>query len=160
MSTSPFLKGKEDMAFYSSSSLVSGTPLFRSIGREDSTHSFAARLLSSIFSTKTNSDRFRYLTGGNAILPFCFLRQRYCGEGAQSLQSIDLYSANVPRQFSLSPDPSRWGSNLNPDIVEADDDMHNPSDLPLKSASSVISLRGVVNLGCLVVLALGIITLL
>lgn len=63
-------------------------------------------------------------------------------------------------QFSLSPDPSRWGTNLSPEFAEADDDMHNPSDLSDGKHSSFVTMRGLTNLGCLIVLALGIICLL
>ncbi|EIM88603.1 glycoside hydrolase family 16 protein [Stereum hirsutum FP-91666 SS1] len=122
MSSSPFLSGKEPQsAFTSSSSLVAGTPLFRSIGR-DSTHSFSSET------------------------PY----SHYASSGS-----------GIAEKFSLSPDPSRWGTNLSPEFAEADDDMHNPSDLTdgKTSGSSFITMRGLTNLGCLVLLAIGIICL-
>jgi len=57
-----------------------------------------------------------------------------------------------PVQFSLSPDPRSWGSDLSPDLVEPDDSIHNPEKHSTKHF--VLSKRGVANLGCLAVLSM------
>lgn len=71
----------------------------------------------------------------------------------------DLYT-----QFSLSPDPRLWGSDLSPDLVEPDDDLHNPEldldRLDGKKKELKLTSRGIVNVGCILVLLLGLISLL
>ncbi|PPQ66590.1 hypothetical protein CVT26_009490 [Gymnopilus dilepis] len=59
-------------------------------------------------------------------------------------------------KFSLSPDPRQWGSDLSPDLIEPDDHLHNPgvgyTRLGRRHDSVVHYARGLVNLGCLLVL--------
>jgi len=61
-------------------------------------------------------------------------------------------------QFSLSPDPRHWGSELDPAISEPDDFLHNPEVKNGKvvdmSTGSIFSLRGLANIGCLALLGL------
>lgn len=61
---------------------------------------------------------------------------------------------NKLEKFSLSPDPRTWGADLSPDLVEADDCIHNPEKSPIDSRGKAFefSRRGAANLGCLVVL--------
>ncbi|KII94974.1 glycoside hydrolase family 16 protein, partial [Plicaturopsis crispa FD-325 SS-3] len=59
--------------------------------------------------------------------------------------------------FSLSPDPRTWGSDLSPDAVEADDDLHNPDTVDKRSCG--FSSRGLVNLGFIIILCIGLVTL-
>lgn len=70
----------------------------------------------------------------------------------------------LPLQFSLSPDPALWGSNLSPNLVEADDGLHNPEfvggKLVDRPSSGIITRRGIANLGCLTILTLGLVALL
>ncbi|KAF5322890.1 hypothetical protein D9619_000621 [Psilocybe cf. subviscida] len=66
-------------------------------------------------------------------------------------------------QFSLSPDPRLWGSDLSPDLIEPDDDLHNP-ELELDKSDSKgkdlkFTSRGIVNIGCILVLLVGLISL-
>ncbi|KAA1466606.1 glycoside hydrolase family 16 protein [Dentipellis sp. KUC8613] len=82
-------------------------------------------------------------------------------------------SGNISEKFSLSPDPRHWGSNLSPDFAEADDDIHNPDHVPVVNGrpakhagrhltsdnGAVFSARGLANVGCLVILCVGIVTL-
>lgn len=66
-------------------------------------------------------------------------------------------------QFSLSPDPSAWGADLSPGHVEPDDYLHNPDpkrDRKNDEGGTLFTVRGLANLGCLLVLILGILTLL
>ncbi|KAJ6533295.1 beta-glucan synthesis-associated [Mycena vulgaris] len=66
----------------------------------------------------------------------------------------------IAAKFSLSPDPALWGSNLSSGVVEPDDRLHAPESKEDRDTSgSVISARGVANIGCLVILAVGLVTL-
>ena len=68
-----------------------------------------------------------------------------------------------PFQFSLSPDPKAWGADLSPNHPEPDDYLHNPDprrDRNSDRGGSVLTYRGLTNLGCLVFLALGLVALL
>lgn len=67
------------------------------------------------------------------------------------------------RQFSLSPDPSSWGADVTAGHEEPDDFLHNPDprrDRKNDKGGNVFTTRGLTNLGCLFVLAAGIVTLL
>jgi len=65
-------------------------------------------------------------------------------------------------QFSLSPDPTSWGSNLSPEHPEPDDYIHNPDPRSggRDSRGQIFTLRGLSNLGCLIFLCLSLLTLL
>ncbi|KAF8560220.1 glycoside hydrolase family 16 protein [Imleria badia] len=65
-------------------------------------------------------------------------------------------------QFSLSPDPKSWGADLSPNHLEPDDFLHNPDprrDRKFDLGGSVLTYRGLTNLGCLVFLAVGLVGL-
>ncbi|KAG6910955.1 hypothetical protein DXG01_006009 [Tephrocybe rancida] len=56
----------------------------------------------------------------------------------------------LDEKFSLAPDPRQWGSDLSPDLVEPDDDIHNPDHCldGIKDTHDLsFSRRGVANLG-------------
>ncbi|TFY73139.1 hypothetical protein EWM64_g10873, partial [Hericium alpestre] len=77
---------------------------------------------------------------------------------ARSLRSV----ASTLSLFSLSPDPSSWGANVSPDFKEPDDILHNPDprrDHKADMGGSVFTPRGFMNVGCIVLLGLGITTL-
>ena len=60
-------------------------------------------------------------------------------------------------QFSLSPDPASWGSDLSPNHSEPDDYLHNPDpkrDRNNDRGGSIFTSRGLTNLGCLALLIL------
>lgn len=66
-------------------------------------------------------------------------------------------------QFSLSPDPSLWGATLAMNLEEPDDELHNPDprrDRKNDRGGSVFTYRGLTNLGCLIFLAVGMVSLL
>ncbi|KAK0195186.1 beta-glucan synthesis-associated [Armillaria mellea] len=73
--------------------------------------------------------------------------------------SQELFS--ISKKFSLSPDPQQWGSDLSPDLIEPDDDIHSPKERSdeVEIGGHVISIRGVTNLGCLIMLCAGILAL-
>ncbi|KAK0225677.1 beta-glucan synthesis-associated [Armillaria fumosa] len=73
--------------------------------------------------------------------------------------SQELFS--ISKKFSLSPDPQQWGSDLSPDLIEPDDDIHTPKERSdeVQIGGHVISIRGVTNLGCLIMLCAGILAL-
>ncbi|KAI0788513.1 beta-glucan synthesis-associated [Abortiporus biennis] len=69
---------------------------------------------------------------------------------------------SISDKFSLSPDPTMWGANLSPDFPEHDDYLHNPDprrDMKQDHSSELFTYRGLSNLGCLVVLLVGILAL-
>ncbi|KAJ7618877.1 beta-glucan synthesis-associated [Mycena polygramma] len=72
-------------------------------------------------------------------------------------------SSGLAAKFSLSPDPTLWGSELSPRHLEPDDALHNPiyenGKMVDRAGSSGLSRRGVANIGCLAILSLGIIGL-
>ncbi|KAF8754670.1 Glycoside hydrolase family 16 protein [Rhizoctonia solani] len=58
----------------------------------------------------------------------------------------------VSSKYSLSPDPARWDSHM---LNEPDDELHRPDprrDRKLDSAGTLFTARGIVNLGCLIIL--------
>ena len=66
-------------------------------------------------------------------------------------------------QFSLSADPSSWGADLSPERADADDYLHNPDprrDRKHDMGGHIFTARGIMNIGCLLILALGLLTLL
>jgi beta-glucanase (GH16 family) len=61
-------------------------------------------------------------------------------------------------KYSLSPSPASWGLPLSMSYREPDDVLHNPDprrDRRSDSGGSVLTVRGLANLGCLTILALG-----
>jgi len=69
---------------------------------------------------------------------------------------------SISDKYSLSPDPAAWGSNLSPNYPENDDDLHNPDprrDRRKDTGGNVFTYRGLTNLGCMIVLCLGLVTL-
>lgn len=64
----------------------------------------------------------------------------------------------VFQKYSLSPDIKQWGFDLSPTAAEPDDDLHAP-DAKI-SSRRVFSDRAMVNVGCLVLICIGLVTLL
>lgn len=62
-------------------------------------------------------------------------------------------------QFHLPADPRQWGSSLYADAKEPDDDLHNPDVKDPKSWSRFAD-RGIVNVGCLFIIIISLVTLL
>ncbi|RDB17777.1 Beta-glucan synthesis-associated protein KRE6 [Hypsizygus marmoreus] len=71
------------------------------------------------------------------------------------------YPASLSEKYSLAPSPAQWGMpNLNQ--PEPDDDLHNPDpkrDRMNDKGGTIITARGLANLGCLFILGAGIIML-
>ncbi|KAG6828111.1 hypothetical protein H0H92_009161 [Tricholoma furcatifolium] len=67
-------------------------------------------------------------------------------------------------KYSLSPDPRQWGSDLSVNVVEPDDELHNPARgftaTSIERGGSIFSARGIANFGCLFILGVGLLTLL
>ncbi|KAF8203180.1 beta-glucan synthesis-associated protein-domain-containing protein [Pholiota molesta] len=93
--------------------------------------------------------------------------QRESSTASASLVPYDIspsqsVAPSISDKFSLSPDPTAWGSNLSPDFQEPDDYLHNPgpgrerNKLP---RMTIFSFRGVTNVGCLAILCVGLLTL-
>ncbi|OCH96052.1 glycoside hydrolase family 16 protein [Obba rivulosa] len=81
---------------------------------------------------------------------------RYSGRTASQVPS------SISDKFSLSPDPSSWGADLSPDHPEQDDYLHNPDprrDRKNDKGGHIFTYRGITNLGCLLILAVGMVTL-
>ncbi|KAF9012973.1 glycoside hydrolase family 16 protein [Hymenopellis radicata] len=69
---------------------------------------------------------------------------------------------SISDKFSLSADPASWGSDLSPSHPEPDDYLHNPDprrDRKNDAGGSVFTSRGLMNLGCLMILGMGLVTL-
>lgn len=66
---------------------------------------------------------------------------------------------SIADKFSLAPDPAEWGSGaLTMNIPEPDDHLHNPDpkrDRHYDGGGHVFTSRGIANLGCLFILAAG-----
>ncbi|KAJ7152187.1 glycoside hydrolase family 16 protein [Mycena crocata] len=67
--------------------------------------------------------------------------------------------SHLHTQFSLSPDPALWGSNLSSKVAEPDDGLHNPEAELLTQTGAYRLGRGLANVGCLVLLSLAIVAL-
>lgn len=77
-------------------------------------------------------------------------------------RTASLQEQSISDKFSLSPDPSSWGATLAMNLEEPDDELHNPDprrDRKNDRGGSVFTYRGLTNLGCLVFLAVGMVTL-
>ncbi|KAL1946515.1 hypothetical protein VTO73DRAFT_14619 [Trametes versicolor] len=67
--------------------------------------------------------------------------------------------------YTFSPDPQQWGADLSLDYKEEDDYLHTPEPAPthkgkwIEHDGHVFSWRGVTNLGALMILIIGILTL-
>ncbi|KAF8737204.1 Glycoside hydrolase family 16 protein, partial [Rhizoctonia solani] len=64
---------------------------------------------------------------------------------------------SVTSKYMLTPDPSKWGTNVYLNVPEPDDHLHNPDprrDRLNDAGGSVFNPRALVNLGCLLILAL------
>ncbi|KAH0839837.1 glycoside hydrolase family 16 protein [Lanmaoa asiatica] len=66
--------------------------------------------------------------------------------------------ASISNRFHLPPDPRHWGSSLYADVKEPDDDLHNPDARDMRTWSHFAH-RGFVNVGCLFLLVVGLVTL-
>ncbi|KAF9445544.1 glycoside hydrolase family 16 protein [Macrolepiota fuliginosa MF-IS2] len=65
---------------------------------------------------------------------------------------------SVSEKYSLPPSPAAWGMPLLMNDSEADDDLHNPDpkrDMASDRGGTILTPRGLANLGCLLILALG-----
>jgi beta-glucan synthesis-associated protein KRE6 len=70
-------------------------------------------------------------------------------------------NAYHPPQFSLSPDIKQWGFDLSPAVAEPDDALHTPDPEGTTFGRGFVpSGRGCLNIGCLLVLCVGLVTLL
>ncbi|PPQ86626.1 hypothetical protein CVT25_006810 [Psilocybe cyanescens] len=63
---------------------------------------------------------------------------------------------SISDKYSLPPDPAVWGTNISPDNAEDDDELHDPDH---KSSGNIFTCRGLTNLGCLILLCLGLLLL-
>ncbi|KIK96257.1 glycoside hydrolase family 16 protein [Paxillus rubicundulus Ve08.2h10] len=82
--------------------------------------------------------------------------------GAAAGRSSASQVQSISDKFSLSPDPQSWGADLSPNHPEPDDFLHNPDprrDRKRDRGGSVLTYRGLANLGCLVFLAVGLVAL-
>lgn len=70
-------------------------------------------------------------------------------------------SNSISEKYSLAPDPQEWGTDLSPNHREADDDLHNPDgrDKGTEYNFNFFTQRGFTNLGCLILLGVGLVAL-
>ncbi|KAJ7667135.1 beta-glucan synthesis-associated [Mycena rosella] len=62
-------------------------------------------------------------------------------------------------KYSLSPDPTHWGSSLSPNDPEPDDDLHDPESKGVHRPSDFVTGRGLANLGCIALVAIALVGL-
>jgi len=82
--------------------------------------------------------------------------------GANPERRVPSVVPSISDKFSLSPDPAAWGAELSPNHPEPDDYLHNPDprrDRKNDLRGSVLTARGLGNLGCLVLLGAGLLGL-
>ncbi|KAF8338033.1 beta-glucan synthesis-associated protein [Cantharellus anzutake] len=80
----------------------------------------------------------------------------------KSPQSSNSLGASISDKYSLSADPNAWGTEVLPGHAEPDDYLHNPDprrDLKRDRGGSILTARGIANLGFLVFLGMALITL-
>lgn len=112
--------------------------------------------------------------GGSQVVQAAFARAPQSLRSAQSYNTLSespyssagrtasLQEQSISDKFSLSPDPSSWGATLAMNLEEPDDELHNPDprrDRKNDRGGSVFTYRGLTNLGCLIFLAVGMVTL-
>lgn len=112
--------------------------------------------------------------GGSQVVQAAFARAPQSLRSMQSYTTLSespyssagrtasLQEQSISDKFSLSPDPSSWGATLAMNLEEPDDELHNPDprrDRKNDRGGSVFTYRGLTNLGCLVFLAVGMVTL-
>ncbi|KAF8609469.1 beta-glucan synthesis-associated [Ceratobasidium sp. AG-I] len=69
---------------------------------------------------------------------------------------------SLSSKYSLAPDPAKWGAQVAMDYPEPDDDLHNPDpkrDRDYDSGGTLFTMRGLMNLGCLAILAIALVGL-
>ncbi|SJL02140.1 related to KRE6-glucan synthase subunit [Armillaria ostoyae] len=92
-----------------------------------------------------------------------FRRESEWGELPSPYPTSTISSLSISNKFSLSADPQAWGSNLSPNVTEADDELHNPAIRGEKVLDdgefSFLSSRGIANIGCLFLLCAAMLTL-
>ncbi|KAL5495092.1 hypothetical protein ACEPAI_554 [Sanghuangporus weigelae] len=69
---------------------------------------------------------------------------------------------SISDKFSLAPDPSSWGAEIEPNFKEPDDWLHNPDprrDRKIDKGGTIFTSRGLANLGCLLILTMGLVSL-
>ncbi|EJF66804.1 glycoside hydrolase family 16 protein [Dichomitus squalens] len=74
----------------------------------------------------------------------------------------DSMPPSLSDKFSLAPDPTSWGADLSVEHQEGDDYLHNPDprrDYKSDKGGHIFTSRGLANLGCLLILCAGMLTL-
>ncbi|KAH9944283.1 glycoside hydrolase family 16 protein [Epithele typhae] len=99
-----------------------------------------------------DSDRFRPMASEYSLNDTRFTT----GKGG------DAIPASLSDKYSLSPDPRSWGADLSVDTPEQDDFLHNPDprrDRKSDKGGHIFTSRGLANLGCMLILGAGMLTL-
>ncbi|KAG8904179.1 hypothetical protein FRB99_002127 [Tulasnella sp. 403] len=88
------------------------------------------------------------------------LKSKNSDTSLRSAQSS--FGQSISDKYSLGTDPSFWGADLAINTPEPDDHIHNPDprrDRKNDKGGTIFTARGIANLGCLLILALGLVTL-
>ncbi|KAH8099415.1 beta-glucan synthesis-associated [Cristinia sonorae] len=83
------------------------------------------------------------------------------GESRYTSQTSSMQNS-ISDKFSLSPDPSSWGAHLLSGHPESDDFLHNPDpkrDHRNDRGGTIFTKRGLANLGCVILLVIGLVAL-
>lgn len=81
---------------------------------------------------------------------------------ARSNRSTASVVPSISDKFSLAADPSAWGTAVSPNFAEPDDALHEvtgPRDKSVNQRGNIFTVRGLTNLGCIVLLGVCLIAL-
>jgi hypothetical protein len=96
---------------------------------------------------------------GNVLLQFAHVSHlSWLLQAHTYSMDMTLTTFSLLHQFTLSADPASWGANVSPAFAEPDDYLHNPDpkrDRVSDRGGSIFTVRGLANVGCLLVLCLG-----
>ncbi|KAG9038848.1 hypothetical protein FRB95_014397 [Tulasnella sp. JGI-2019a] len=79
-----------------------------------------------------------------------------------SLAMTASLGSSISDKYSFGADPASWGAEIGPGHPEPDDHIHNPDprrDRKNDEGGTIFTSRGIANLGCLAILACGLVTL-
>ncbi|KII90889.1 glycoside hydrolase family 16 protein [Plicaturopsis crispa FD-325 SS-3] len=103
----------------------------------------------------------------NTVFVPLHIRRQRDAENAGATSTTNLVqpqsgTASVAAKYSLSADPRSWGINLSPNQADPDDILHNPDprrDSMYDGGGSLFTKRALANVGCLVILGVGLVAL-
>ncbi|KAJ3517199.1 hypothetical protein NLJ89_g646 [Agrocybe chaxingu] len=110
--------------------------------------------LSGLFDTPTMESKFMLKRDSNDWSTLSDFDSAYPVGARSSL-------ATISAKFYFSHDPRDWGSSISPDFIESDDEFYDlvPSEKRSWRPQNTLSLRGLGNAGCVIILITGLLLL-